>query len=215
MPAWRRVGLGVLAQYVPVALIDEVLAQVGAGSRRVRLLPARVVVLFVLALTLFSGYGYRSVWRQLAGGLGGLVTVTPTSSALTQARVRLGSEPLAALFARVRGVQARLDAPGVCRFGLRLVAWDATMLDVADSAGNATVFPRARNGRAVGGFPQVRLLTLIEVGSHAIIDAAFGSASEQVLARRLVGSLRTGMLLLADRSFPSYDLWGRVAGTGA
>ncbi len=214
VPAWQRVGLGVLARYVPVALIDEVLAQVGAGSRRVRLLPARVVVLFVLALTLFGGYGYRSVWRELAGGVAG-AGVTPSSSALTQARARLGWRPLAALFARVRGVQAGMDVPGVCRFGLRLVAWDATMLEVPDTAENAAVFPRARNGRAAGGFPQVRLLTLIEVGTHAVIDAVFGCQSEQVLARRVVGALRAGMLVLADRSFPSYQLWGQVAGTGA
>jgi hypothetical protein len=213
--AWQRVGLGVLTEYVPAALIDEVLAQTGGVSRRVRLLPARVVVLFVLALTLFSGYGYRSVWRQLAGGMAGPATRTPTSSALTQARQRLGPGPLAALFARVRGVQAGEQTPGAFRFGLRLVAWDATMLDVPDSVDNAAAFRRSRNGHAAGGFPQARLLTLIEVGSHAVIDAAFGRDSEQVLARQVLGSLQPGMLLLADRNFPSYQLWRQVAETGA
>jgi hypothetical protein len=179
------------------------------------LLPARVVVLFVLALTLWSGYGYRSVWRELASGVVGLARRAPTSSALTQARQRLGPKPLAALFARVRGVQAGADTPGAFRFGLRLVSWDATMLDVPDSKDNAAVFRRSRNGRARGGFPQVRLLTLIEVGSHAVIDAAFGCDSEQVLARQVIASLRPGMLLLADRNFPSYQLWRQIAATGA
>jgi Insertion element 4 transposase N-terminal/Transposase DDE domain len=214
VPAWQHIGLGVLAEYVPAALIDEVLTQTGAASRRVRLLPARVVVLFVLALTLFSGYGYRSVWRQLAGTVAG-VGAAPTSSALTQARQRLGPKPLAALFARVRGVQAGPDTPGAFRFGLRLVAWDATMLDVPDTEDNATAFRRSRNGHASGGFPQVRLLALIEVESHAVIDAAFGSESEQVLARRVLGSLQPGMLLLADRNFPSHELWRQAAGSGA
>jgi hypothetical protein len=215
VPAWQRVGLGVLAEYVPAALIDEVLAETGAASRRVRLLPARVVVVFVLALTLWSGYGYRSVWRQLASGVPGLAGRAPTSSALTQARQRLGPKPLAALFARVRGVQAASGTPGAFRFGLRLVSWDATMLDVPDTKDNSAGFRRCGNGRARGGFPQVRLLTLIEVGSHAVIDAAFGSDSEQVLARRVLGALQPGMLLLADRNFPSYQLWRQVAGTGA
>jgi hypothetical protein len=215
VPAWQRVGLGILAEYVPAALIDEVLAQTVTGPRRVRLLPARVVVLFVLALTLWSGYGYRSVWRQLASGVPVLAVRAPTSSALTQARQRLGPEPLAELFARVRGVRAGAGMPGAFRFGLRLVSWDATMLDVPDSKDNASAFIRPRNQKAGGGFPQVRLLALIEVGSHAVINAAFGSQSEQVLARRVLASLRPGMLLLADRNFPSYQLWRQVAATGA
>jgi Insertion element 4 transposase N-terminal len=215
VPAWQHIGLGVLAEYVPAALIDEVLTQTGAASRRVRLLPARVVVLFVLALTLFGGYGYRSVWRQLAGTVTGLAAAAPTSSALTQARQRLGPKPLAAVFARVRGVQTGPDTPGAFRFGLRLVAWDAIMLDVPDTEDNATAFRRSRNGHATGGFPQVRLLALIEVESHAVIDAAFGSESEQVLARRVLGSLQPGMLLLADRNFPSHELWRQAAGSGA
>ena len=215
VPAWRRVGLGVLAEYVPAALIDEVLAETVGGPRRLRLLPARVVMLFVLALTLFTSYGYRSVWRQMASGVPGLAGRTPSSSALTQARQRLGPEPLAALFARVRGVQAGPGTPGAFRFGLRLVSWDATTLAVPDSTDNAAAFIRPRNQKTGAGFPQVRLLTLIEVGSHAVIDAAFGPDSEQVLARRVLPALEPGMLLLADRNFPSYQLWREAAGTGA
>lgn len=215
MPAWQRLGLGILSGFVPVELIDEVLTETGAVQRRVRLLPARVVVLFVLALTLWSGYGYRAVWRQLVNGVPGLAGTAPSSAALTQARQRLGVTPLAALFARVRGAQAATDTPGAWRFGLRLVAWDATMLDVADTAGNAAAFRRPRNGHAGGGFPQVRLLTLIEVGTHAVIDAAFGTGSEQALARQVLGSLQPGMLLLADRNFPGWRMWQQTAATGA
>jgi len=101
--ATRRIGLGVLAEYVPAALIDEVLADTGRVERRVRRLPARVTVLFILALTLFSGQGYRSVWWELAHN-GADPGVTPSSSGLAQARRRVGLAPLAALFARLRGV---------------------------------------------------------------------------------------------------------------
>ncbi|GAA0909599.1 IS4 family transposase [Virgisporangium aurantiacum] len=219
---WQRLGLGVLAEYVPALLIDEVLVATGRMQQRIRRLPARVTVLFVLALTLFADLGYRSVWRELAhsgdidgGGDGGVAADPPSSSGLAQARRRVGLAPLAALFARVRGTHATVDTPGAFRFGLRLVAWDATMLDVPDSDDNAAAFIRSGNRRGGGAFPKVRLMTLIEVGTHAVIDATFGPDSEQVQARALLNALRPGMLLLADRNFPSWRLWNEAAMTGA
>jgi hypothetical protein len=207
-------SLGILSRFVPTGLIDQVLAETGAVQRRTRLLPARVVVLFVLGLTLFAEQGYRAVWRQLAAAVTGLGAVTPSSAALTTARRRLGVAPLAALFAYVRGVQAAPGTPGAFAFGLRLVAWDATKLDVPDSLDNATVFGRPRNQKTSGGFPQVRLLTLIEVGTHAVVDAAFGADSEQALARQVLPALGPGMLLLADRNFPGWRMWQQAAATG-
>jgi hypothetical protein len=210
----RPIGLGVLAEYVPTALIDEVLADTGRLQRRVRRLPARVTVLFILALTLFSGQGYRSVWRELAHN-GADTGATPSSSGLAQARRRVGVAPLAALFARLRGAQATPGMPGAFMAGLRLVSWDATMLDVADSDANTAAFITCRNRRGAGAFAKVRLMTLIEVGTHAVIDAVFGPESEQVLAGRLLGALKPGMLLLGDRNFPSWKLWGQSTATGA
>jgi hypothetical protein len=210
----RRIGLGVLAEYIPTALIDEVLVDTGRQQQRVRRLPARVTVLFILALTLFSGQGYRSVWRELAHDSAD-TGVTPSSSGLAQARRRIGLAPLAALFARLRGVQAAPGMTGAFMAGLRLVSWDATMLDVADSAANTAAFITSRNRRGVGAFAKVRLMTLIEVGTHAVIDAVFGAESEQVLAGRLLSALKPGMLLLGDRNFPSWKLWRQTAATGA
>jgi hypothetical protein len=66
MPVWQRIGLGVLADYIPAGVVDQVLADTGRVQQRVRRLPARAVVWFVLGLTLFHGQGYRSVWRELA-----------------------------------------------------------------------------------------------------------------------------------------------------
>ena len=213
-PVWQRMGLGVLADYVPAALVDQVLADTGRVQLRVRRLPARAVVWFILALTLFHGQGYRSVWRQLAhsNAEGG---PAPSASGLSQARRRLGVAPLAALFARLRGPQAQPGAPGAFLAGLRLVSWDATTVDVPDSPANAEAFIASRNKRGRGAFPKVRLLTLIECGTHAVIDAVFGTASEQALARQVLGSLGAGTLLLGDRNFPSYRLWREAAGTGA
>jgi hypothetical protein len=210
----QRMGLGILADFVPGGLVNEVLADTGRVQQRVRRLPARAVVWFILALTLFHGQGYRSVWRELThGDVEG--TPTPSTSGLSQARRRLGVTPSAQLFARLRGPQAAPGAPGAFLGGLRLVSWDATTLDVPDSPANAQAFIGSLNSRGRGAFPKVRLLTLIECGTHAVIDAAFGAVSEQALARRVLGSLREGMLLLGDRNFPSHRLWCEAASTGA
>lgn len=87
----------------------------------------------------------------------------------------------------------------------RLVAWDGTALDVPDTPENATTFGfTGRDGTNKSGNPQVRLMALIVCGTHAVIDAAFDSIaqfSEHKLARRLLASLRPGILLLADRNF--------------
>src|SRR6266511_2728595 len=182
VPMWQRMGLGVLAQHVPAALVD--------------------------------GQGYRSVWRELTHSDAD-DAVTPSSPGLSQARRRVGVAPLAGLFARLRGAQAAPGAAGAFLAGLRLVSWDATMLDVPDSPANEAAFLASRNTRGRGAFPKVRLLQLIECGTHAVIDAVFGAASEQVLARRVLGSLGQGMLLLGDRNFPSYRLWQEATATGA
>ena len=213
--------LGVLTEQVPVALIDEVVGSAALGKRRCRLLPDRAVMYFVLGLCLFSGAdsmappGYRTVMRWLTNGLRHLPgIVVPTSPALTKARRRLGPAPMAALFDRVRGPAGPVGTRGVVAFGRQVVAWDGTGVDVADTPVNAASFGRA----GPAGHPQLRLLALLECGTHALIDAVFDgfhTASEHVLARRVLTSLRPGMLLLADRNFPGHQLWGEAVATGA
>src|SRR3954451_1857572 len=214
--------LGVLTAQVGPALVDEVVAAAGAAQRRVRLLPARAVVYFVLALCLFSGAdaaappGYRSVLRSLTNGLrhpSGARQI-PSSPALGRARRRLGAEPLRLLFERLRGPRAAPATPGAFAFGRRLVAWDSTGIDAPDTAANAAAFGRAGGA----GHPQLRLLALLECGTHALLGAVFDGfdrASEHALARRMIDRLGPDMLLLADRNFPGYELWGLAAATGA
>ena len=217
---WHHVGLGALTCEISPGLVEEVIELAGCREKRQRLLPARVVVYFVLGLCLFSGAdsmgppGYRSVMRSLTNGLRHLPgAALPSSPALTRARQRLGSKPLELLFDLRRGALAAAGTPGAFAFGLRLVAWDGTGLDAADTPANAREF-----GVRQGGSPQLRLLALVECGTHAVIDAVFDGvarASEQRLARRLLHALQAGMLLLADRNFPGYELWGMAAATGA
>ncbi|MDM4719736.1 transposase domain-containing protein [Micromonospora sp. WMMA1363] len=64
--------LGELTRLVPFEMIDDVLAVTGRTQRRVRLLPARVVVYLLLAGCLFADCGYRKVWAKLVAGLRGL-----------------------------------------------------------------------------------------------------------------------------------------------
>jgi hypothetical protein len=142
----------------------------------------------------------------------------PSKSAIFQARARLGAEPIAALFRRVAAPLTPPGAAGAWLAGRRLVAIDGTCLDVADSAENATHFGRPGvNKGEQAAFPQARLVALAECGSHAIFDAELDSCrtSETELSRRLVGRLEPGMLVLADRGFYGFDLWGQAAVTGA
>ena len=182
-------------------------------------MPARAVVYFVLGLCLFSGAdgsappGYRSVMRWLTCGVRHLNgVVLPTSSALTRARQRLGARPLKLLFDLRRGPLASPQTLGTFAFGLRLVAWDGTGLDAADTPANAAAF-----GVTQGGNPQLRLMALTECGTHAVIDAAFDGvalASEQKLARSLLRSWNRGCCR-RRQNLPGYELWGLAAGTGA
>jgi len=213
--------LGVLTGWVPPDVVDEVIDVAGAREVRRRVLPARAVVYFVLGLALFSAAdslcppGYRSVLRSLTTELRELRAVAlPTSSALTKARQRLGVKPLQLLFERTRGVLAAAGDPGAFAFGRRLVAWDATKIDVADTAANSAAFGRS----ARAGHPQLQLFMLIECGTHAVLDAAsdgVARTNEHALARRVAASLSEGMLLLADRNFSGYELWSTAAATGA
>ncbi len=219
-----RIAIGVLTRTVPPELVDEVVAATDTGEVRKRLLPARVVVYFVLAMCLFSGQGYEEVARLLTEGLAwarrwrGRWEV-PSTAAISRARTRLGAEPLRMLFDRVCRPLAVEATKGAFYRGWRLVAVDGTTLDVPDTPSNVEAFGRPGSGRGEGqgGFPQVRVAALAECGTHAIFAAATGplSTHETTLARRLFDHLRAGMLLLADRGFVGFDLWVEAVATGA
>lgn len=216
-PVFAPGHLGVLTELVPSALVDEVLSTTRCHSRRLRLLPAPVVLYFVLAMTLFPARGYLGVWSALVAGLDPGEWREPSASALRQARVRLGPAPLRALFDRVRGAVAACGTPGAFHRGLRVVAWDGTVMDAADSDAMRVHYPPFTNQRGRCGFAKIRLMALMECATRAVIHATFASrfVSEQQLARRLLDALRPGMLLLADRNFFGFPLWQAATATGA
>ena len=209
--------LGELTQVVDFALVDAVLAETGRVQRRVRLLPARVVVYFVLGLALFERCDYRAVWGKLVAGLAGLGLVCPSVSGLCRARRRLGVAPLAALFAAVCGPVGYRDTPGVFWRGLRMVAIDGTGLHVSDSGALRAVHAKRRTRGVEFGYPLLRLVTLVECGTRALIGAVFGPecVGEGGYARRLVDAMSAGMLVLADSLFDDWQLLADIAGSGA
>ncbi|MEK2475791.1 transposase domain-containing protein [Streptomyces noursei] len=140
--------LGELTQVVDFALVDAVLTETRAVQRRVRLLPARVVVYFVLALALFEDCGYRAVWDELTAGLAGVPLVRPHTSSLSRACRRLAAAPLRALFEALAGAVAWRGGPGADWRGMRTVAFDGTGLQLPDREPVTTRFPKRRASSA-------------------------------------------------------------------
>jgi hypothetical protein len=219
-----HISIGVLTRVFPPDLVDRVVERVGRREQRERLLPARVVVYYVLGLALYSSCSYEEVMRMLVDGLAWQSGwrrpwSVPTKAALFKARARLGSEPLRALFEEVAVPLATPATVGARYRDWRLVSIDGTCLDVADTPANERRFGRPGSGRGtgVGAFPQLRLAGLGECGTHALFAVAVGPLAddERTLAGRLLGSLGPGMLCLADRGLYGYELWDRAAATGA
>ena len=211
--------VGELTQYLPFELVDDVLEQTKTVQRRLRALPSRTGVYFLLALAMFPRLGYARVWEKLTAGLAGLALPCPSEKALRDLRRRLGPAPMRALFEVVAGPLAQPHTPGVRFAGLRTVAFDGlNSLKVPDTDRNRCWMGRIRYRMGWAGYPTLRLMTLAETGTRALIGAAIGSAAdrdEASLARRLLPLLRPGMLLLLDRGFDAGAFLAEADATGA
>jgi hypothetical protein len=213
-----RIGIGVLTRLIHRDLVDEVLAETGRIEQRRRLLPARVVVYYVMALCLFFDDAYEEVMRKLVGGLQWLRGwdadwQVPTASALCQARQRLGEEPMRALFERVAQPMLPTDGGRGWSAGLRVMALDGLILDVPDTAENVAAFGRTGNHLADSPYPQTRIVALLECGSRAVVAAEIGPChtGERELAQQLLDRVDQQTLLLADRGFYGYEFFKTAA----
>jgi Insertion element 4 transposase N-terminal/Transposase DDE domain len=217
-----HIELGVLARAFPRDLLDEVVEATGCREQRSRRLPAHVMLRFVIAQGLWFGQSAEEVMRLLVGGLVWLGSwgdgwQVPSRSAIAQARARLGAAPMRALFDRVAVPVALAGTKGSWLWGYRLMSIDGTTLDVADTAANEAAFGRSGNDHATSAFPQLRLMTLSEVGTHAVVAAQIGAyrTGERALAGGLVGALDGEMLVLADAGLYSWQLWTQAQASGA
>lgn len=209
--------LGELTQVIDPQLVDAVLDETGSRERRVRLLPARVMVYFVLALAFFERSSCQAVWDKLSAGLGRIVETRPCASSLSRARRRLGSAPLRRLFEILAGpVAARTQTASFYR-GLRVVAVDGTTLSIPDEKALTWRFPKHIGEVKEFGYPLLRLVALVECGTRALLGASFGpdTTGELGYAHSLLHHLDHSMVLLADAYYDAFDFLEAVTGTGA
>lgn len=207
--------LGELTAVVPVELVDAVLAEHGGRERRLRRLPSRVGVYFVLAMCLFPEVGYLLVWDKLVGALGDGAPARPCARALRELRRRVGAAPVKALFGVLAGPVAQPATPGVRFDRWRTVSFDGCSSTKApDSARNRAWLGKQR---AEDGYPMLQVMTLVETGTRALLGAVFGprDSGESAYATRLLHLLRPDMLVLWDKGFDADAFLAAVAATGA
>ena len=216
------IALGMLTKRLPVSQVKEVLREQGRESQRQRQLPAHVVVYYVIALALYMEVSTREVLRHLQEGakwlLGPAASIKVTGkSGISQARTRLGWEPMKALHDQVVRPMAVRETKGAWYRGWRLATLDGSTLAVRDTQANREAFGKPGASRGRSGFPQVRFVSLVETGTHVLFGTALGAyrQGEVTLAEQVVPQLEPGMLCLADRNFFSFDLWNQARAKGA
>jgi len=216
------ISLGVVAKTFPRTRVDAVLTRTGRKSERQRDLPAHVVVYYVIALALYMQSSYREVLRCLLEGVQWLTdkAVEPKvshKSSISQARIRLGWEPMQQLHDEIVGPIATPRTPGAWYRQWRLVSIDGSTLDVPDEAENEEAFGVQGVGRGEPAFPKIRFVSLCEVGTHVLFGSRVESyeIGEVTLAEQVLPLLAPGMLCLADRGYNCFRLWKLAQGTGA
>jgi hypothetical protein len=221
------VGVGVLTAAFPPEVVDLAVEEWDVREKRFRLLPARLMVYYVMACVLFMDSGYGEVWNKLLSGLSWArryrlrraVGMQPSAPALTKARVRLGSEAMGqVLDSTMRPMAAGSQAaPWAYFHGLRKLAIDGFCVNVPKTPANVAQFGMPSNGQGPAGYPQVRVVALAETGTRCLQGAALDGlgTGEQPLARQLWPRLGAGDVVVGDRNFLSYEDLKAIRATGA
>jgi Insertion element 4 transposase N-terminal/Transposase DDE domain len=226
LPAGSRItdyiSLGVLAKFFPLVKVHAVLHKTKRASVRERDLPAHVVIYYVIALALYMRSSYREVLRCLLEGVQWLLDPSVPlkvagKSGISQARTRLGVEPVRTLYESVVAPIAETRTKGAWYRQWRLVSLDGSTLDVADTVENDQAFGRPGASRGSSAYPKIRFVSLLENGTHVLWAARMAqyATDEITLAAAVVPALQQGMLCLADRFFPGYELWQKAVQGGA
>jgi hypothetical protein len=216
------ISLGVIAKTFPLTAIRAALAETHKASVRQRDLPAHVVVYYVIALALYMQSSYREVLRCLLEGIQWLRDPSASvkvagKSGISQARARLGWEPLRQLHDELVKPIAVETTQGAWYRQWLLVSLDGSTLDVADEKANEESFGRPGASRGNSAYPQIRFVALVESGTHVLFGSQMDAyeTGEITLAKRVLPRLRQGMLCLADRNFFGFKLWEQAQATGA
>jgi hypothetical protein len=216
------ISLGVVAKTFPLDKIHAALAATERESARQRDLPGHVTVYYVIALALYMQSSYREVLRCLLEGIQWLARPSASinvagNSGISQARTRLGWEPLRHLHDQVVKPIAVAATKGAWYRSWRLVSMDGSTLDIADEKGNEEAFGRPGANRGKSAYPQIRFVSLVENGTHVLFGSRMAdyATSEIALAKTILPSLSKGMLCLADRGFFGFEMWRQAAATGA
>lgn len=226
LPAGSRItdyiSLGVITKTFSLTSIRTALTETQKASVRQRDLPAHVVVYYVIALALYMRSSYREVLRCLLEGIQWLRDPSANlkvagKSGISQARTRLGWEPLRQLHDELVKPIAVQTTQGAWYRQWRLVSLDGSTLDIADEKANEDAFGRPGASRGKSAYPQIRFVALVENGTHVLFGSkldAYGTG-EITLAKEVLPRLRKGMLCLADRQFFGFELWKQAQATGA
>lgn len=200
---------------IPSDAIEQAIGKTNSQQERQRKLPSHLVISLVIAMSLWSSVSMRTVLKNLVNGLSRKwIAVAeywqiPSSSSISEARQRVGCRVMSQLFEMIVRPMALPQTPGAFLGGLRVMAVDGTVMDVPDSEANARVFgyPGTRPGTKAA-FPKVRLVLLIETGTHLIVDALMCPyrIGERVRVQKLLRSVTSGMLLMWDRGLHSYKI---------
>ena len=216
------ISLGVISKTFPINMIQTILDQTGKASKRQRELPAHVVIYYVIALALYMQVSCREVLRCLIEGLqwlkgpGDRIHVTGKSG-ISQARSRLGWEPIEALHDEIAKPMSTKETKGAWYRTWRVVSLDGSTMDIADTRENEGAYGRPGVSRGKSAYPQVRFVSLVENGTHCLFGTRMGpySMGEITLSKDVLPNLGPGMLCLADRHFLGFDLWKQASETKA
>lgn len=226
LPAGSRitdyVSLGAVAKTFPITTIRAILCAMGRGSIRERDFPAHVVMYYVIAMAFYMQSSAREVLRCLLEGLqwlteGSQAIKVPCKAGISQARTRLGWEPVRELHDQVVQPIAVATTRGAWYRQWRLVSLDGSTLDVVDDPANEAAFGRPASSRGASAYPQIRFVSLLENGTHVLFGSRMApcTTSELALAREVLPQLKRGMLCLSDRNFFGYQFWREACNTGA
>jgi hypothetical protein len=216
-----KLTLAQLHRYFPTTVVKESLEKAQKATRRTRELPNEFMTYYPMMLCLYRSVSQQEVLRVMADGLSWLFGLRDFKitgkSGISQARARVGSEPLIEVFDRCAKPLAIPGSQGCSYRGLLLTAIDGSDLDLDDCPENSEYFGRSKNQHGEGAYPKAKLVGLVEVGTRAAFALSVGKYkdSENSLALNVIPKLSSGMLCLADRLFMSWEIFDQARKTGA